>query len=183
MPQSPINYTNSVIYKIQHYHNLELIYIGSTTNFIRRKYQHKTACNNNNDRAFNYKLYQMIRENGGWESFKIMIIKEFPCNNKIELLIEEDKHHIESKATLNCKKAFCTEEDNKKKDKEYYEINKSNINAKHNNNYKINKAKILETQKEYYNVNKEVIKLKNKLYYDNNKDKIKLRRQKNPDQE
>jgi hypothetical protein len=41
----------------------------------------------------------MIRDNGNWESFKIMIIKEFPCNNKIELIIEEEKHRKELKSS------------------------------------------------------------------------------------
>lgn len=31
----------------------------------------------------------MIKANENWNSFKIMIIKEFPCNSKTELLIEE----------------------------------------------------------------------------------------------
>ena len=30
----------------------------------------------------------MIRENEGWDTFKMIIIKEFSCVSKIELLIE-----------------------------------------------------------------------------------------------
>jgi seryl-tRNA synthetase len=87
-----INYSKSVIYKIEHIDSPELLYVGSTTDFIRRKSQHKHHCNNNISKEFNKKLYQMIRQNGGFNDFKIMIIKEFPCNSKTELLIEEEKH-------------------------------------------------------------------------------------------
>ena len=52
----------------------------------------------------------MIRSNGGWDSFKIMIIKELNCNSKIELLIEEDKMMKELKSTLNMVRAHLTNE-------------------------------------------------------------------------
>ena len=36
-------------------------YIGSTINFTRRKFQHKSSCHNINNRAYNYKIYTIIR--------------------------------------------------------------------------------------------------------------------------
>ena len=41
MPKTPIDYQKGIIYKIQHIEKLELFYIGSTTNFNKRKQQHK----------------------------------------------------------------------------------------------------------------------------------------------
>ena len=64
MPKTPTDYSKSVIYKIEHIDKPELVYVGSTTNFTKRKYQHKCAYNNKN-----YMLYQMIRNNNGWDSF------------------------------------------------------------------------------------------------------------------
>ena len=87
MPKIPIDYQKSVIYKIQHVDKPELLYVGSTTNFAKRKQQHKDSCNNSNDNGYNLHVYQMIRDNGDWKSFKIIIIKEYPCNTKTELLI------------------------------------------------------------------------------------------------
>ena len=139
MPKNPINYQNSVIYKIQHLDKPELLYIGSTTQFIKRKYQHKLYCmniNNNDHRYFNIKLYNLMRENGGWEQFNIIVIKEFPCNNKIELLIEEDKIMRDMNATLNSQYAFMTDEQRKilkqKKDKTYREKHNEELKEKKN---------------------------------------------------
>ena len=81
----------------------------------------------------------MIRENGGWDSFKIMIIKEYPCLNKIELLIEEERLMKEFKTLLNSKKAYFIYEEyyeeNKDKFKEYYEVNKEKIKEYKNKTY------------------------------------------------
>ncbi len=100
MPRTPTDYSKSIIYKIEHLEKPELIYVGSTTHFIRRKSEHKTACNNEKNEQYNQKLYTMIRCNGGFESFKIMIICEFPCNNKTELVIEEEKYRKELQASF-----------------------------------------------------------------------------------
>ncbi|AIW01895.1 MAG: hypothetical protein ASQ68_gp05 [Yellowstone Lake virophage 6] len=140
MPRKEINYQKSVIYKIEHLEKLELLYIGSTTDFIKRKNSHKSnSTNQKNKSKYNLKLYQMIRENGGWDCFKIMIIKEYPCLNKIELLIEEDKMMKELKSLLNSKKAIFSYneyyEENKDKMKEYYEENKDKIKEYKNKTY------------------------------------------------
>ena len=46
MPRTPIDYSKSVIYKIQHLEKDELVYVGSTTNFVKRKNKHKSCCKN-----------------------------------------------------------------------------------------------------------------------------------------
>jgi len=100
------NYLQTVIYKIEHKENKELVYVGSTTNFYRRKSQHKSNCKKNTK---NYKLYTIILENGGWKSFEMLEIKKFPCNNKRESEVEEERCRIELKATMNTHKAFVAE--------------------------------------------------------------------------
>ena len=119
MPKHTINYNKSVIYKIEHEDKPDLLYVGSTTDFTRRKNRHKFNCNNNLSKEYNIKLYTMIRCNGGWDSFKIMIIKELNCNNKVEMLIEEDKMMKELKSTLNTKRAHRTKEQYKVEQAEY----------------------------------------------------------------
>jgi predicted GIY-YIG superfamily endonuclease len=149
MPKKIINYQKSVIYKIEHIEKPEILYIGSTTDFIKRKYQHKDSCNNQKRKNHNINLYLMIRENGGWDSFKIMIIKEYPCNSKIELLIEEDKQIKELKASMNKNKAHSTEEDKKNQKKDHNEKN-IKINKKISNEEQI----ILLNQQIENNINK-----------------------------
>jgi len=93
------DYSKTVIYKIQHEDDESLVYIGSTTDFTKRKCSHKSRCNN--PKEFNRKLYQMIRDNGGWNCFKMIQIKEFPCNNRREAEAEEDRFMMELKANMN----------------------------------------------------------------------------------
>ena len=42
MPRTPINYANTIIYKIQHIDNDEFLYVGHTTDFTKRKTAHKS---------------------------------------------------------------------------------------------------------------------------------------------
>ena len=127
MAPKVIDYGKSVIYKIEHIDSPELLYVGSTTDFIRRKSQHKQYCNNINEKAYNCKLYRLIRDNGNWDSFKCMIIKEFPCNNRTELIIEEEKYRKELQKSLNTLKSHRTIEEKKDYQKHYHEVNKEQI--------------------------------------------------------
>ena len=61
MPKTPVDYSKTVIYKIQHQDKPELLYVGSTTNFTKRKNSHKRNCNNLNNKKYNLKVYQMIK--------------------------------------------------------------------------------------------------------------------------
>ena len=75
-----IDYSNTIMYKlVPNDVNLDLIYIGSTTNFRARKAVHKNICNNENDKDYNKKKYQYIRNNGGFENqdFEILELGEY----------------------------------------------------------------------------------------------------------
>ena len=60
------DYAKTVIYKLINYDYPDLVYVGSTTNFTKRKQNHKVRCLNPNDKKYNYKVYASIRENDGW---------------------------------------------------------------------------------------------------------------------
>jgi len=104
MAPHKIDFTKGIIYKIEAIDNKDLIYIGSTSNFIKRRSDHKSRCNNPKDQAHNFKLYRMIREHGGWDNFKCEIIKAYPSQNKKELFIEEEKYRQNLNSTLNSNK-------------------------------------------------------------------------------
>ena len=76
MPNNNIDYSNTVIYIIQHISKKDLLYIGHTTDFKVRKYHHK-----NNSKDGTKKLYTSIRENGGWTEFEMRPIKTINCKN------------------------------------------------------------------------------------------------------
>ncbi len=67
MPKNKINYSNTIIYKLCcNDPEITDIYIGNTTNFTKRKNNHKSCCNNSNDKNHNFYVYQFIRNHGGW---------------------------------------------------------------------------------------------------------------------
>jgi len=71
MPKKEIN--NYVFYKIYcNDENIKNCYVGMTTNFYNRKSTHKSNINNNYD----IKVYNFIRENGGWENWSMIVIVE-----------------------------------------------------------------------------------------------------------
>ena len=80
-----------------------MIYVGQTTDFNRRKSQHKRLALIYNDdwKDSNTTLYKTIRANGGWGMFRMNEIKKFPCNDRREALAEEDKTIRELKAVMN----------------------------------------------------------------------------------
>jgi len=93
------DYFKTVIYKIFCKDtNITGKYIGSTTNFNKRKYKHKSDCSNENN---NLKVYQYIRENGGFENFEMVIIEEYPSDNKKEANKRERFWIEKLKANLN----------------------------------------------------------------------------------
>ena len=108
MPKA--DYSKTVIYKLVNYDHPELVYVGSTTSFKHRKSQHKTSSTNPSNAKYNRKLYENIRKYGGWDSWSMIQICEFPCANRRESEKEEDKYLIELKANLNTNRAYCSAE-------------------------------------------------------------------------
>ena len=175
MPKTAMDYSKCSIYKIEHIENDNLVYVGHTINFSKRKGSHKSICKNENNKNYNLKVYQMIRDNGGWDMFKMIEVEKYPCNDKREAERREDKIMKELKASMNMIRASRTHkqyyEDNKEKIKEYYEDNKEKIKEYCENN----KEKIKEYKKEYYQDNRERIEEYKKGYYQDNKEIIKDR--------
>lgn len=172
MPRNPVDYSKSLIYKVEHLDKPELVYVGSTTNFVKRKASHKNGCNNEKNESYNCKKYVMMRENGGWECFKMVVIKEYPCKTKTELEIEEEKCRKELQSNLNSYRCHITKEEKIEQQREitkkYYEENRDEI-LKKKKEYDIkNRDENLKKKKEYRLKNPE----KDKKYREENRDKI-----------
>lgn len=108
-------------------------YIGSTKDLKHRKGQHKATCNLEGNPHYHYKLYQYIRENGGWDCCIITPVEEFECETKQQSLIREEYWRREYKASLNMRKAFTTEEERK----EVMKISNVKAGKKRNDNSKL----------------------------------------------
>jgi len=148
-----MGYENGKIYKIINYINDE-IYVGSTINELRYRWNHHKT--RSRDEKYKSKLYLSMREYGN-DYFKIVFIENCPCENKQSLLMREEYHRKEKKASLNMVCCFQSEDERKK----YYE-------------------KYRETNKEYYEKYRETNKEKNKEYekeyFENNEQKINEKR-------
>lgn len=148
-----VNYNNSIVYKLCCKDpEITDIYIGSTTNFIRRKCNHNTVCNNENDKHHKLKVYQFIREHGGFDNWTMVQLKSYVCLNKRELLTIERNHFEELKPSLNSNIPSRTK-------REFYKQSEQvdKIKSQKQTYYIKNKDKIAETQKKYKENNKEVI--------------------------
>ena len=122
------NYNESMIYKLCCLDTtIEEIYIGSTTNFNRRKAEHKQVCNNTHKYGYNIKVYQFIRDNGGWDNWDMILIAKVNCNDKLELRKKEREYMEEYNPSLNIKKAHGDKEERKEYCKKIYETKKEEI--------------------------------------------------------
>ena len=98
-----VNYQNGKVYKIINENN-EIIYIGSTAEekLCKRYAKHYLKAPNN----------------------KIILIENYPCNSKEELLMREQQIIEDHSNLLNKIRAYISEEDKKEYKIEYYKNNK-----------------------------------------------------------
>jgi len=151
-----MGYENGMIYKLCCKNtNIKEEYIGSTINFNERKRTHRHSCNNTNDKHYNIKVYQFIRDNGGFdENWDMVLIEKYPCESKLYLK-KRERYWIELlECKLNCQLPSRTRE-------EYYETNFD---------------KIKEYRREYYIENAVELKEKAKIYNQEHKEEIKEQR-------
>jgi len=134
------NYKKAIIYKIcKMVDDKELCYIGSTTNLNVRKNMHFSQSFHKNS-----KLYKSIRENGGFKTWIIEKIKDFPCETKIQLRMEEEKCINELGANLNMVCAFITKEDARIKYNKY-------LRDKYHNNEEYKASQLENANNRYEN--------------------------------
>jgi hypothetical protein len=143
-----VNYQNGKVYKIINEKN-EIVYIGSTSQ--------------------KYLSYRYTGHHHNKPNHKIILIENYSCNSREELRKREQEIIEEHNDLTNKINAYCSEEDIKKRDKEYYQNNKEKIKEKNKKYYQNNKEKIKEKNKKYSENNKE----KRKEYNENNSEKIK----------
>lgn len=166
MPKTPINYEKTIIYQIVCKDiTISDKYVGHTTNFTNRKRAHKNNCNNIKNNIY---VYTIIRQNGGWENWDMIMIEEISVANVNEAK-KIERHWIETlQASLNKRMPGRT-------DIEYYKNNKDALKEKQKIYDQNNKDIIKERKKIYRENNKDIINKNQKIYDQNNKNRIKER--------
>ena len=192
-------YEKCKIYTIRCKNDNNLIYVGSTTRpLYKRWYEHKKQMNE--DKYSNRLLYIKMNEIG-IDNFYIELYEDCSYTNK-EQLLKREGEVIREISTLNKNISGRTKQehynDNRdklikiysqyhkenkesisKRHKEYRDINKEKIKVKHDEYISNNVERIREYSKKYREENKEKLKEKKKQYEENNKEKIKEYYQKN----
>ena len=80
MPKTTIDYSKTIIYKIVcNDLNVTDCYVGYTTNFTKRKTEHKRSVKSLDRNNSHLKLYVTIRETGGWENWSMIEIEKYSC--------------------------------------------------------------------------------------------------------
>ena len=158
-------------------------YIGSSRNLTKRFNSHKSHCNNEKDRDYNFSLYNYMRENGGFDAWKIVVICEYPeCKSEEELVLYERQYCDKYNPILNKKRPQITEDERTAYKEQYNEKNRYVLNEKAKVYYAENKDKY----KQYREENAEAIqekqsspeaKIKQKEYREDNKEKMKIYQQ------
>jgi len=150
----PVDYQKAKIYKIICDEDPTLVYYGSTcTRLSNRFAKHRSKC-----RAFqagkerNITSFQIV----SFESAKIILVENFPCNTKEELLARE-RYWIDNNTCVNKQRPGATLGGMKQYRVEYRKENAETIAQK---------------QAQYYKDNAAVLNSKHKKYYAANKDKI-----------
>ena len=127
-------------------------YVGSTGNTRMRKCKHKHDSNNVNRKQYNFRVYQYIRENGGFGNWDMIVLETVEYNEKYELKARE-RHHMETLgATLNSRVPNRNMAewyvDNPDYKKLYRENNVEHIKQYYEVYYKNNKEAIKEHKKQ-----------------------------------
>jgi len=145
MPLTPIDFSNAIIYKIVcRDTDIPNSYVGSTTNFAKRKCSHKFNCNNPKSNLYNLQVYQFIRAHDGWNNWDMIEIEKYPCNDSNELHARE-RYWIENlKASLNKSIPNRTAEEIKQYQKQY-----SKQYSKQYRDSEVNKIKMKTYRKEH----------------------------------
>jgi len=98
MVKNFMSYQNTIIYKIIcKDKNISNTYVGLTINFEKRKRIHELDCNN----FKKAKLYDFIRENGGWNNWEMIILEKCCCQNRKDAGIREKYWYEKLNANLN----------------------------------------------------------------------------------
>jgi hypothetical protein len=121
------------------------LYVGQTTNWVWRKRRHKAAFK---DIECRVKLYECMRQNGGWDNWDMVLIEAFPCENDLVASARE-RFLIETlNAKLNYYRPIITIEEKREYDKNYRNTHVAKVDK--------------EYFKNYYEENKEAFKKRDK---------------------
>jgi group I intron endonuclease len=153
-------YANGKIYRLVNNVDDEF-YVGSTCGKLsKRKNEHKSLTKSKP----HIKIYQHLN-NIGWENVSIVLIEEYPCENKMELLRRERHWVDELNPSLNKQVPTRTQQ-------QYRDDNKDRIRQRDASYYEKNRTRIIESTTKYRAENIQQINETKKKYVEKNREKL-----------
>lgn len=172
MPKKPIDFSKTIIYKIW---KDDDFYIGSTTDFASRKRNHKQICTNEKYSHHNYKIYQIIREKGGWDEWQMTPLEEYTeCQSQTQARIKEEEWRVKLQANLNSRKSFGAET-KEEYNAQYRQEHADEIKIRMAKYRQENADKIKVQRSQYRQEHADEIKIQKNKYRQENADKIKAK--------
>mgnify|MGYP003660234151 CR=1 FL=1 len=148
------DYAKGKIYRVVNTDD-RTVYIGSTCQTLSQRFTRHNHKGNGN---------------------RIILIEDYPCENKEHLLKREQEVMEQHRGLLNQYRAYLTPEQRREYEreqkKEYREANRDKMLERDKKYYEANRDKIRENQREYREANRDKIIEQEKKYYEANRDKI-----------
>ena len=151
--------------------NSELDYIGSTFDLDNRKCEHKSACYNPKTRKYGIKVYETIRNNGGFDDFQFEVLEYYNESISEEELREEEQNYMDMfEPSLNSRNAYGEDFQKKRDTNKIWRENNKEYNKEYNSK---NRDRIQEAARLRYAKDPE--KFKQRVKNDYQKDPEKFR--------
>jgi hypothetical protein len=119
----------------------------------------------------------MIRDNGGWSSFNMVVVEEYPCENSQQAHMREDVVMRELSANMNQYRAYRSLEERleycAEQNRIHYAKNTEKYRELHRIHYLKNCEKIKEQNRIRYLKNREKRREQARVHYLKNCEKIK----------
>ena len=151
---------------------------------MQRRSEHKNKSKNPNSKQYNHYIYSYIRENGGWENWKVIFIETKSCKDAEEARMKEREFIEKLNATFaQVKRPFRSQDEKAECSKRYYKSNKLLLNENHKEYYEKNRGEIGEYARQYYQHSKQYLMNMKKDRYEDDvsryKQEMKFYREKN----
>jgi hypothetical protein len=102
MPRTPKDYSKCAFYRLVCRDiTVTETYVGHSTNIVKRRNKHKSACHNEKAKGYNLSVYQFIRRTGGWGNWQLLVIEQLAVADDVAARLRERHWTEHFKATLN----------------------------------------------------------------------------------
>ena len=81
--------------------NITDLFVGHTNDVHRRNETILMECTNMRCNAYNTPINQVIRDNGGWDNFELVVIDHVSCHSLLDVLQHKRIHIKTQNANLN----------------------------------------------------------------------------------